>query len=92
MSYSAEQLLAQIASLSEAIAFQSGTASSELAGQMVSVLARDPSLVARFMTDGSEMFLEGVFRPELGSLSWYSQNGQIVTPEFMREYLGKRDH
>lgn len=92
MSYSAEQLLAQIASLSEAIAFQSGTASSELAGQMVSVLARDPSLVARFMTDGSEMFLEGVFRPEVGRLSWYGQHGQIVTPEFMREHMGKRDH
>lgn len=92
MSYSAQQILAQIASLSEAIAFQSGTASSELAGQMVSVLARDPSLIDRFMKDGSEMFLEGVIRPEVGRLSWYGQNGQIVTPEFMRDHLGKRDH
>lgn len=59
---------------------------------MVSVLARDPSLVERFMTDGSEMFLEGAIRPEVGCLSWYGRNGQIVTPEFMREHLGKRDH
>lgn len=92
MAYTAEQLLAQIASLAEAIAWQSGTASSELAGQMVSVLARDPSLIERFMVDGSEMFLDGVIRPEVGRLSWYGQNGQIVTPEFMREFLNKRDH
>jgi hypothetical protein len=92
MPHSAEELLAQIASLASAIAYQSGTPSSELAGQMVSVLARDPTLIDRFMTDGSEMFLEGVFRPEVGCLSWYGQHGQIVTPQFMRAYLSKRDH
>ena len=91
MTYTAEQLLEKIAALSEAIAFQSGTASSELAGQMVSVLSRDPSLVSRFMTHGSEMFLDGAITPEIGRLSWYGQNGQIVTPQFMREYLGKQD-
>ena len=85
-------VILKIARLAAAIAHQSGTASSELAGQMVSVLARDPSLVDRFLTDGSEMFLEGVFTPERGLLSWYGANNQIVTPEFMREHLGKRDH
>jgi hypothetical protein len=92
VTYTAEQLVNQIASLAEAIAFQSGTASSELAGQMVSVLARDPSLIDRFMRDGSEMFLDGTIRPEVGRFSWYGQNGQIVTPEFMRRHLGKMDH
>lgn len=92
MEYTAAQLLAQIASLSQAIAFQSGTPSSELAGQMVSVLARNPFLIDQFMQHGSEMFLDGQFAPEDGCLSWYGQNGQIVTPEYMREHLGKRDH
>jgi hypothetical protein len=87
VSHTAEHCIAHVTALSQAIAHQSGTASSELAGQIVSVLARDPSLIPRFMTDGSEMFLEGAFAPEKGLLSWYGQNGQIVTPEFMRSYL-----
>jgi hypothetical protein len=85
-------IVKRISELAQSIAFQSDTASSELAGQMLSVLARDPSLIDRFMRDGSEMFLEGAFMPERGMLSWYGQNGQIVTPEVMRELLGKRDH
>lgn len=88
----ATEFIERVAALAEQIAFQSGTASSELAGLMLSVISRDPSLLDRFMVDGSEMFLEGVFAPERGRLSWYGQNGQIVTPEFMRAHLGKRDH
>ena len=91
--HTAEQIVAQLASVASAVAFQSGTASSEAAGQMVSILARDPSLIDRFMREGSEMWIDGTFTsPERGILSWYGQNGQIVTPEFMRQHLGKRDH
>ncbi len=82
--HAAEEIVLRVAELASAIARQSGTASSELAGQMISVLARDLSLIERFMRDGSEMFLEGAFMPEKGLLSWYGQNGQIVTPEDMR--------
>lgn len=84
--YEAHHIIERIASLAEMIAYQSGTASSELAGQMLSVLAANPALIDRFMVDGSEMFLEGEFAPERGSLSWYGQNGKIVTPQFMRAH------
>ena len=84
----AQRLVEHIAELAEAIAFQSGTASSELAGQMVSFLAAKPEMIGRFMTDGSEMFLEGMIAPEHGLLSWYGQNGQIVTPDDMKVRLG----
>lgn len=84
--YEARHIVKQIADLAEAIAFQSGTASSELAGQIVSALAANPALIDRFMAEGSNMFLEGELDCERGCLSWYGQNGQIVTPEFMRAH------
>lgn len=85
--YTAEQIIAEVASLATAVAFQSGTASMELAGQIVSRLAKDPSLIDQFMVDGSEMFLNGEFNADLGTLSWYGSNGQIVTPERMKAIL-----
>lgn len=90
MTYSAAEIILHIAELSKVIAFQSGTSSSELAGQMLSALAANPKLIDRFMVEGGEMFLQDELGPEKGVLSWYGRNGQIVTPEFMRRYLKVR--
>ena len=79
----AGEIIAQIASVARAVGWQAGVGASEIAGQIVSRLARDPGLIPRFMADGSSMFLAGEFATERGCLTYMAANGSVYSPEFL---------
>jgi hypothetical protein len=79
----AEALIEQIASVARAVGGQAGVGASEVAGQIVSRLAKDPHLIPRFMADGSSMMLDGEFLQERGCLTYMAANEKVYTPEFL---------
>jgi hypothetical protein len=83
----AEQLIEQIASVAKAVGWQANVGASEIAGQIVSRLAREPSLIARFMLEGSGMMIDGEFAQERGSLTYMAANGNVYSPEFLAAHI-----
>lgn len=69
--------------MARAVGWQAGVGASEVAGQIVSRLAKEPDLIARFMAEGSGMMVEGEFGPERGCLTYTAANGNVYTPEFL---------
>ncbi|YP_010115375.1 hypothetical protein PBC5_gp58 [Sinorhizobium phage PBC5] len=78
----------KIAKVATAVGFQAGEPAMELAGQIVSVLAANPEHIGRFMAEGSELFLDGTFNPENGSLAYRSIGGDILHPSVLRQQKG----
>lgn len=76
----AQETIRRIAEVADAISWQSGVGGMELAGQIVSVLARHPELVERFLSGGSELMLEGLLGAERGCLTFYNMKGEVTTP------------
>jgi hypothetical protein len=79
----AEGLIEQIASVARAVGWQANVGASEVAGQIVSRLAKDPHLIPRFMAEGSGMMIDGEFLQERGCLTYMAANGNVYTPEFL---------
>lgn len=81
-------LIRKIAEVSTAVGWQAGEPALEAAGQIVSVLAGHPEHVDRFMKEGSELFIDGTFAPENGSLTYRSMGGDILHPSVLRKPMG----
>jgi hypothetical protein len=88
VTHSAEDFIKHCARVAEAVGWQAGVGASETAGHIVSVLAAHPEHLERFMTEGSELFIDGTMRPENGSLNYLARNGEITSPRVLREALG----
>ncbi|MCA1490144.1 hypothetical protein I6F11_04320 [Ensifer sp. NBAIM29] len=80
----------KIAQVANAVGFQAGEPAMELAGQVVSVLAANPEHIARFMSEGTGLFLDGTLNPENGSLTFRSIGGDILHPSVLRQQKGKQ--
>lgn len=74
-------VIKRIAEVAHAVGWQANVGASEMAGQFVSVLARHPELVEKFMRDGAGCFLEEEMGAERGCLTFYAKSGRITTPE-----------
>lgn len=90
MTYTAEQVVRKIAEVSAAVGNGSGEGSMEIAGLIISVLKENPDLIPMFMEEGVSLFIDGIFLPENGCLSWRAKNGNVVTPKELREELEAR--
>lgn len=88
--YSAADLVAKIAQVATAVGFQANEPAMEMAGQIVSILAANPEHIDRFMDEGSELFLDGTFNHENGSLTYRAINGSILSPSVLREKKGQQ--
>jgi hypothetical protein len=75
------EVILRIAQVAHAIGWQANVGGMELAGQFVSVLARHPDLIDRFLAEGSELCIEGLMGPERGCLTFYNMKGEITTPQ-----------
>lgn len=84
------EIIDQIAEVSEGVGHQANVGAMELAGQIVSVLHANPEHVERFMAEGAELFIDGTFLPENGSLSYLAMNGKVTTPAMLRQEKGKQ--
>ncbi|MDR6818445.1 hypothetical protein J2X76_003622 [Neorhizobium sp. 2083] len=90
LGHSAADLVAKIAQVSTAVGFQANEPAMEMAGQIVSILAANPEHIERFMSEGSELFLDGTFNHENGSLTYRAINGSILSPSVLREKKGQQ--
>lgn len=79
----------RIAQVASEVAAQAGVGASETAGLIVSVLAANPEQTERFMSEGSELFIDGTIRPENGCLTHMAMNGQVVSPTRLRMMKGQ---
>lgn len=84
----AEDLIAKIAEVSNATGFHAGEPAMEFAGQIVSVLAGHPEHIARFMEEGTELFIDGTFNHENGTMTYRAVNGSILSPAVLRQRKG----
>jgi hypothetical protein len=75
-----EQVIKRIAEVSEAIGFQAGVGGVETAGFIISTLAREPHLLARFMAEGAELILDETINPGSGCLTYFARDGKIRRP------------
>lgn len=80
------QVIAWIAEVSEAIAWQAGVGAMETAGSIVSYLAEHPEDVDAFMQIGSVLDWPMTWHRE-GRLSWHGQDGKIYHPEAVRSAM-----
>jgi hypothetical protein len=85
-----KELIEKIAQVSVAVGFQAGEPAMEIAGQIVSVLAANPENIDRFMAEGTELFLDGTFNAENGSLTYRAINGSILSPTALRRQKGSQ--
>lgn len=83
--HSAADVVSKIAQVATAVGFQANEPAMEMAGQIVSVLAANPEHIDRFMAEGSELFLDGTFNHENGSLTYRAMDGSILSPSVLRE-------
>lgn len=81
---SERSLIEKIARVAHAVGWQANEPAMELAGQIVSVLAANPEHIDRFMQGGAELFLDGTFNAENGSLTYRAMNGEILSPSVLR--------
>jgi hypothetical protein len=76
-----KDIIAQIVSYAEAIAFQAGVGSSETAGQIVSYLADRPELLPSFLAGTLSAIDTGLLDYHAGRLSWHGMDGKIYYPD-----------
>ncbi len=81
-------VIKRIADVASAVGWQSGEPAVEAAGHIVSVLAIHPEHVDRFLAEGPELFIDGTFKPENGSLTYRSIGGDILSPTVLRKAQG----
>jgi len=83
----AAELIKHIAEVAHVVGWQANVGASEIAGQIVSRLARDPDLIPRFMAEGSALMIDGEFAQEKGCLTYMAANGNVYTPEFLAAHI-----
>ncbi|CUX20220.1 conserved hypothetical protein [Agrobacterium deltaense Zutra 3/1] len=80
--------IAKAAQLATDLGWQAGEPASELAGQIISVLAAHPEHTDRFLEEGGELFIDGTFDTANGSLTYRSRGGDILHPGVLRAQKG----
>jgi hypothetical protein len=80
--------IAKAAQLATDLGWQAGEPASELAGQIISVLAAHPEHTDRFLEEGGELFIDGTFDTANGSLTYRSRGGDILRPGVLRAQKG----
>lgn len=85
---SPHSVIKRIADVASAVGWQAGEPGLEAAGHIVSVLAIHPEHVDRFLAEGVELFIDGTFKPENGSLTYRSIGGDILSPTVLRKTQG----
>ncbi|MDR6189197.1 hypothetical protein QE372_001465 [Agrobacterium pusense] len=80
--------IAKAAQLATDLGWQAGEPASELAGQIISVLAAHPEHTDRFLEEGGELFIDGTFDTANGSLTYRSRGGDILHPSVLRAQKG----
>lgn len=88
--HSAADIVKRIAEVATATGAMAGEPAIELAGQIISVLAVHPEHIDRFMAEGSELFIDGTFNPEHGSMTYRANSGAILHPSVLREKNGSQ--
>lgn len=83
-------LVTKIAQVATAVGFQAGEPAMEIAGMIVSSLAANPEHIDRFMSEGTELLLDGTLGFDNGSLTYRANNGSILSPTVLREKKGKQ--
>lgn len=84
----AREFLDRVAEVSVAVGWQAGVGASETAGLIISCLYANPEHIDRFMAEGSELFIDGTFNPENGSLTYLAVNGSVTSPDVLRRQKG----
>lgn len=88
--HSAADVIAKIGQVASAVGFQANVPALDIAGQIVSILAANPEHIDRFMLEGTELFLDGTFNYENGSLTYRAMSGAILSPSVLREKKGQQ--
>jgi hypothetical protein len=86
--HTAADIVKRIADVSTATGAMAGEPAIELAGQIISVLTVHPEHIDRFMAEGSELFIDGTFNHENGSMTYRANSGAILHPSVLREKKG----
>lgn len=76
------EVIKRIAEVSHAIGWQAGVGASETAGTIISVLAANPQIIDRFLSDGAGLFIDGPISLDAanGCLTYLARNGEILSP------------
>jgi hypothetical protein len=76
------EVIKRIAEVANAIGWQVAVGASETAGTIISVLAANPQIVDRFLTEGAGTFIDGPISLDAanGCLTYYAQTGEILSP------------
>jgi len=85
MSRDAVSVIARIAEVSAAVAWQAGVGGMETAGSIISYLAKHPEHIDAFMAGGSVLDWP-IGWHEHGELSWHGADGKIYQPEDVRRH------
>ena len=83
----AQNVVAKIAQVADAVSSQAGVGGMETAGALLSYLAAKPGRVEAFMAPDFDL-ITGFGDPCVwlrdGCLTWQAMNGKIVSPEWVR--------
>jgi hypothetical protein len=81
-----EETIRRIAEVAHAVSWQAGVGGMEIAGQIVSVLARHPEQIDAFLEHGTGWVIDtDLFGAEHGCLTFYNTRGEITTPEKLHD-------
>jgi hypothetical protein len=76
------EFLDKLVSVCRAVGWQAGVGECETAGLIISLLAKRPHLIAEFMQRGAGVFIDDkTLGHECGELTFFSQNGDVLSPE-----------
>jgi hypothetical protein len=81
-------IVAKITEIAAAVGMQANVPALDIAGQIVSVLGANPEHINCFMVEGTELFLDGTFNYENGSLTYRAISGAILSPSVLRQKRG----
>lgn len=80
-----EAVVKKLAQVANAVAWQAGVGGIELAGQFVSVLAKNPEKIAAFISGDMDIIADDILlHAENGCLTWHSKSGHVISPEQLR--------
>lgn len=82
------EAIMKVASVASSVGFQAGVPALEIAGLIISVLSANPEEIQRFMSEGTELFIDGTIQCEKGCLTYTAMNGEILSPDILRRAKG----
>lgn len=74
------QVIERIAQVADSVSWQAGVGGMEIAGTIISVLAKHPDMIEAFMRDGAGAMIDGDYGLERGCLTFHRKDGTVTTP------------